>query len=158
MPSLLQRIVVAGRNSRRNESIVVRSTMSHTDPIADMLSRIKNAIMAQKKEVLVPLSKIKIEITKILKSEGYISDFKVKDAQFPPVIAIELKYKAGKKNAIEGVKRVSRPGRRIYAEVHGIPKVLSGLGVSVLSTSKGLMTGKQCQENNIGGEVLLHVW
>lgn len=132
--------------------------MSHTDPIADMLSRIKNAILAQKKEVLVPLSKIKVEITKILKEEGYINDYKVLDSQFPPSLSIELKYKTPKQNAIEGVKRISKPGRRIYAEVNGIPKVLGGLGVSVLSTSKGLMTGKQCQENNIGGEVLLHVW
>ena len=132
--------------------------MSHTDPIADMLSRVKNAIMAQKKEVMIPLSKIKVEISKILKSEGYITDYKVLGSQFPPMISIELKYKEPKQSAIEGVKRISKPGRRIYAEVGKIPKVLGGLGVSVLSTSKGLMTGKQCQENNIGGEVLLQVW
>ncbi len=132
--------------------------MSHTDPIADMLSRIKNAIMAKKKEVPVPLSKIKVEIAKILKSEGYIVDYKVQDSQFPPFFSIELKYKDQKLNAIGDVKRISKPGKRIYAEVGSIPKVLGGLGVSVLSTSKGLMTGKQCQENNIGGEVLLYIW
>ena len=132
--------------------------MSHTDPIADMLSRIKNAIMANKKEVLVPLSKIKVEISKILKKEGYVTDYNVLYSQFPGFISVELKYKEQKQNAIEGVKRISKPGKRIYAEVGGIPKVLGGLGVSVLSTSKGLMTGKQCQENNIGGEVLLYVW
>ena len=132
--------------------------MSHTDPIADMLSRIKNAIMAKKKEVPVPLSKIKVEIAKILKSEGYIVDYKVQDSQFPPFFSIELKYKDQKLNAIGDVKRISKPGKRIYAEVGSIPKVLGGLGVSVLSTSKGLMTGKQCQENNVGGEVLLYIW
>ncbi len=132
--------------------------MSHTDPIADMLCRIKNAIMAERREVAVPLSKIKFEIISVLKKEGYISSFKLDRSEYPQLIIIDLKYKDKKKNVIEGVKRVSRPGRRVYASVDSIPKVLGGLGISVLSTSKGIMTGKECQKHNIGGEVLLYVW
>lgn len=132
--------------------------MSHTDPIADMLSRIKNAIMAEKKNVAVPLSTIKQEIAKVLKREGYINGFKVEKAEFPAHMVIDLKYKNKKENVIAGVKRVSKPGRRIYAGVGDIPKVLGGLGVALLSTSRGLMTGRDCEKKNIGGEVLLYVW
>lgn len=131
--------------------------MNHTDPIADMLTRIRNAIMVEKKEVAVPLSKVKLEIAKILKQEGYISNFKVNSSEFPPHIVIELKYK-DKNNAIEGLKRVSTPGRRVFANVDHIPKVLGGLGVAVISTSKGIMSGKDCLKNNVGGEVLLQIW
>lgn len=132
--------------------------MSHTDPIADMMTRMKNAIMAEKKEVIVPLSKIKLEIANVLKREGYIYGYKVDKKGFPKKLIIDLKYKNNKGNVIEGVKRVSKPGRRIYAGVDNIPKVLGGLGISVLSTSKGIMTGKECEKNNLGGEVLLYVW
>lgn len=134
--------------------------MSHTDPIADMLTRIKNAIMAKKDDVAVPLSKIKLEITKILKREGYIADFKVDNTNFPQFIDIDLKYrgKNHKDNVIAGVERISKPGRRIYANVDDIPKVLGGLGLSVLSTNKGLLTGKDCEKHHVGGEVLLYVW
>ena len=132
--------------------------MSHTDPIADILTRIKNAIMAEKKDVSIPLSKIKYEIAKILKEEGYITNVKKSKSQFPPEMIIELKYKNRKKNVIEGVKRISKPGRRVYSNVNSIPKVLGGLGITILSTSRGIMTGKECEKNNIGGEVLLHVW
>lgn len=134
--------------------------MSHTDPIADMLSRIKNAIMAEKKDVIVPLSKIKLEIAKLFKREGYISDFKVDKTGFPPMITIDLKYrdKNQKGNVIENVKRVSKPGRRVYAGTDNIPRVLGGLGVALLSTNKGLLTGKECEKYNIGGEVLLYIW
>jgi small subunit ribosomal protein S8 len=131
--------------------------MSHTDPIADMLSRIKNAINAEKSDVVVPLSKIKLGITKILKRDGYISDFKVEKSGLPPMITISLKYK-GKKNVIEDVKRVSKPGRRIYAGADNIPKVLGGLGIAILSTNVGLLTGKECEKQCVGGEVLLYVW
>lgn len=131
--------------------------MNHTDPIADMLTRIRNAIMVEKKEVAVPLSKVKLEIAKIFKQEGYISNFKVNSSEFPPHIVIELKYK-DKDNAIEGLKRVSTPGRRVFANVDHIPKVLGGLGVAVISTSKGIMSGKDCLKNNVGGEVLLQIW
>jgi len=140
--------------------------MSHTDPIADMLTRIRNGAMAEHKDVVVPLSKIKREIANVLKREGYISDYKIDKSEFPPHIIIDLKYKdkkdktlAGKKDSvIMGLKRVSKPGRRVYAGVEDIPKVLGGLGVALLSTSKGILTGKECEKHNIGGEVLLHVW
>lgn len=134
--------------------------MSHTDPIADMLTRIRNALMAEKKDVAIPLSKIKREIAKVLKKEGYVNDFKVDRNRFPSHIVINLKYENDdtKNRVIEGIKRVSKPGRRVYANVESIPKVLGGLGVALLSTSKGILTGKECERRNIGGEVLLYVW
>jgi len=132
--------------------------MAHTDPIADMLTRVKNAIMAEKKDVAIPLSTIKLEIAKILKEEGYISNFRVDKTQMPSQLFVELKYSSKKQNVIEGLKRISKPGRRVYAEVDSIPKVLDGLGVAVISTSQGIVTGKECKKRNIGGEVLLYVW
>jgi small subunit ribosomal protein S8 len=132
--------------------------MAHTDPIADMLTRMRNAIMAEKRDVAVPLSTIKLNIAKILKEEGYISNFRVEKAQLPAQLIIELKYSGKKQNVIEGLKRISKPGRRVFAEVDRIPKVLDGLGVAVISTSQGIVTGKECQKRNIGGEVLLYVW
>jgi small subunit ribosomal protein S8 len=132
--------------------------MAHTDPIADMLTRVKNAIMAEKKDVAIPLSTIKLEIAKILKDEGYISNFKVEKTQLPNQLFVELKYSSKKQNVIEGIKRISKPGRRVYAEADSIPQVLDGLGVAVISTSQGVVTGKECKKRNIGGEVLLYVW
>jgi small subunit ribosomal protein S8 len=132
--------------------------MSHTDPIADMLTRIRNAIMAEHKSVNIPLSKIKREIATVLKREGYIKDYKVEKSHFPPRIHIDLKYKTPKENAIVGVQRVSKPGRRMYAGADNIPKVLGGLGVALLSTSRGILTGRECERDNIGGEVLLYIW
>jgi small subunit ribosomal protein S8 len=140
--------------------------MSHTDPIADMLTRIRNGALVEHKDVNLPLSKIKREIARVLKREGYISDYKIDKSEFPPHIIIDLKYKdkkdktlVGKKDSvITGIKRVSKPGRRVYAGVEDIPKVLGGLGVALISTSKGILTGKECEKHNIGGEVLLHVW
>ena len=132
--------------------------MAHTDPIADMLTRVKNAIMAEKKGVAIPLSTIKLEIAKILKEEGYISNFKVDKTQMPAQLFVELKYSSKKQNVIEGLKRISKPGRRVYTEVDSIPQVLDGLGVAVISTSQGIVTGKECKKRNIGGEVLLYVW
>jgi small subunit ribosomal protein S8 len=132
--------------------------MSHTDPIADMLTRIRNAIMVGKKDVEVPLSKIKLEIANVLKREGYISGHRVDRTGLPKKLIIDLKYSKNKKKVIEGLLRISKPGRRIYSGVDKIPKVLGGLGISVVSTSKGMMTGKECRKNNIGGEVLFHVW
>jgi small subunit ribosomal protein S8 len=132
--------------------------MAHTDPIADMLTRVKNAIMAEKKDVAIPLSTIKLEIAKILKEEGYISNFKVEKTQLPNQLFVELKYSSKKQNVIEGLKRISKPGRRVYAEADSIPQVLDGLGVAVISTSQGIVTGKECKKRNIGGEVLLYVW
>jgi small subunit ribosomal protein S8 len=132
--------------------------MAHTDPIADMLTRVKNAIMAEKKDVAIPLSTIKLNIAKILKEEGYIANFRVDKTQMPTQLFVELKYSSKKQNVIEGLKRISKPGRRVYAEVGSIPKVLDGLGVAVISTSQGIVTGKECKKRNIGGEVLLYVW
>ena len=131
--------------------------MSHTDPIADMLTRIRNGLMVEKPEVAIPLSKVKVEIAKLLKEEGYIKGYKIDDTTFPSSIVVDLKYD-GRTPVIEGIQRVSKPGRRVYADVENIPVVLGGLGVAFLSTSKGIMTGKSCKQNNVGGEVLLHVW
>lgn len=131
--------------------------MSHTDPIADMLTRIRNGLMVEKSEVAVPASKIKMDIVKLLKNEGYINEFKVDESTFPSQIIVDLKYD-GKTPVIDGIKRISKPGRRVYADVENIPVVLGGLGVAFISTSKGIMTGKNCKKNNVGGEVLLHIW
>lgn len=140
--------------------------MNHTDPIADMLTRIRNAMLVRHSNVSIPLSRIKREISQVLKQEGYIQDFKVDKSEFPAQIIIDLKYKkdkllghAGKKESvITGIQRVSKPGRRFYTGVDNIPKVLGGLGVAVLSTSRGILTGKDCRKKNIGGEVLLYIW
>jgi small subunit ribosomal protein S8 len=132
--------------------------MAHTDPIADMLTRVRNAIMAEKKDVAIPLSTIKLDIAKILKEEGYISNFRVDKTKIPAQLFVELKYGNKKQNVIEGLKRISKPGRRVYTEADSIPKVLDGLGVAVISTSQGVVTGKECKKRNIGGEVLLYVW
>jgi small subunit ribosomal protein S8 len=132
--------------------------MPHTDPIADMLTRMRNAIMAEKREAVIPLSNTKLEIAKILKAEGYVANFRVEKAQVPAQLIVELKYSGKKQNVIEGLKRISKPGRRVYAEKNSIPKVLDGLGVAVISTSQGIVTGKECQKRSIGGEVLLYVW
>ncbi len=132
--------------------------MAHTDPIADMLTRVRNAILAEKKDVAIPLSTVKLEIAKILKEEGYVSNFKVEKTKLPHQLFIELKYSSKKQNVIEGLKRISKPGRRVYVEVDSIPQVLDGLGVAVISTSQGIVTGKECKKRNIGGEVLLYVW
>ena len=132
--------------------------MIHTDPIADMLTRIRNAILAEKKSVPVPLSKIKLEIVKILKAEGFVSGFKVESGTPESHIIIDLKYGPNKLSVIEGIKRISTPGRRVYVGADQLPKVLDGLGVAVLSTSTGIHSGRECRKRNIGGEVLLHVW
>lgn len=131
--------------------------MTHTDPIADMLTRIRNATMVEKATVEMPLSNVKLEIAKLLKREGFIHNFKVESSVFPAQLILELKY-SGKKSVIEGLKRISKPGCRVYASSDEIPNVLGGLGVALLSTSKGIMTGRECEKNRIGGEVLLHIW
>ncbi len=132
--------------------------MAHTDPIADMLTRMRNAIMAEKRDLAVPLSNTKLEIAKILRVEGYIANFRVDKAKVPAQLFIELKYSGRKQNVIEGLKRISKPGCRVYAQSGAIPKVLDGLGIAVISTSQGIVTGAECQKRGIGGEVLLHVW
>jgi len=132
--------------------------MTLTDPIADMLTRIRNAITAKKKEVSMPSSNLKIEIAKTIKDEGYIRNFKVIGDNQQRVLNVSLKYSEDKKNAISGIQRISKPGCRIYCRSDSIPKVLGGLGIVIISTSKGIATGKKCEELGIGGEVLCKVW
>ncbi len=132
--------------------------MSHTDPVADMLTRIRNAIGVNKLSVEMPYSKLKESIAKVIQKEGYINGYEV-NKEFPSKLIVKLKPKSdGKLNTIEGLKRVSKPGRRVYSGVEDIPKVIGGMGVSVISTSKGILTGKECEKNNIGGEILFNIW
>lgn len=129
-----------------------------TDPIADMLTRIRNASKAKLEKVDIPSSKLKLEIAKILKDEGYIKNLKMVKDRRQGVIRVYLKYTDEESPVIQGLKRVSRPGCRVYAGNDAIPKVLAGLGVAILSTPKGIQTGKQAKKDNVGGEVLCHVW
>ena len=129
-----------------------------TDPIADMLTRIRNANQMRYQEVHVPASNMKIEIAKILKDEGFIADYKVDKNDVQGMITLTLKYGENKERVITGLKRISKPGLRVYAKNDEIPKVLNGLGIAILSTSKGIMTDKQARKLNIGGEVLAYVW
>ncbi|AHB36759.1 30S ribosomal protein S8 [Spiroplasma apis] len=127
-----------------------------TDVIADMLTRIRNANQRFHKEVVIPGSKIKVEIANILKKEGFIEDFKVEN-DFKKDITISLKYK-GKIRVIKGLKRISKPGLRVYSTANEIPNVLNGLGIAIVSTSQGIMTDKEARQKNTGGEVLAFVW
>ena len=131
-----------------------------TDPIADFLTRIRNAVKANHKVVVAPGSKIKQEITKILFDQGYILAYKFdKDEKGHPSIKVALKYDAAAKvNAIKNLKRVSRPGLRQYASVAEMPRVLNGLGIAIVSTSKGVMTDAQARKENVGGEVMCYIW
>ncbi len=132
--------------------------MSMTDPISDLLTRIRNAASANHTEVRVPASRMKAEVVKILRAEGYIGDYSVENDGPQGSINIQLKYVHRGERAITGLERVSRPGRRIYCGKDEIPKVLNGLGITIMSTSKGVMTGSACRRLGIGGEVLCNVW
>lgn len=132
--------------------------MSTTDPIADMLARIRNAILAHHSQVLVPASKIKLAIARILKKEGFIQDYDVTRDRPQAMIRIWLKYTEDKEPVLAGLQRVSKPGRRVYAGKGEIPWVLSGMGVAILSTSRGVMTGEDARRLGIGGEVLCYIW
>ena len=132
--------------------------MVTTDPIADMLTRIRNAITAKHDKVLVPASNMKKAIAKILLDEGYIKNFQIIEDSKQGIIRVTLKYGENKSKVIAGIKRVSRPGLRIYAGADELPKVLRGLGIAIISTSKGIMTDKQARKLNVGGEVLAFVW
>lgn len=132
--------------------------MAVTDPIADMLTRIRNAIMAGHEFVLVPSSRTKIAIARILKEEGFISDYEVLRGKPHRVVKVYLKYDESSKSIISGLERVSKPGLRVYAGQKEIPRVYGGLGVAVMSTSKGIITGKQAWRQGIGGEVLCYIW
>ncbi len=131
--------------------------MTVTDPIADMLTRIRNAIMAGHDDVLVPSSTIKLAITKILKEEGSIERYEIPKGQPWPMIKIRLKY-TDDQPAILGLERVSKPGLRVYVERRKIPRVYGGLGIAILSTPKGIMTGKEAWRQHLGGEILCYVW
>ncbi len=132
--------------------------MVMTDPIADMLTRVRNANQMRYEKVVMPKSKIKVEIAKILKEEGFIKDFKVIDEGVQGSIKLELKYGRNNERVITGLKRISKPGLRVYAKTNEVPKVLSGLGIAIISTSKGLMTDRKCRQEQTGGEVIAYVW
>jgi small subunit ribosomal protein S8 len=132
--------------------------MALTDPIADMLTRIRNANQALLEKVDIPASRLKVEISKVLKAEGFIRAYKLIDDNKQGVLRIYLKFGPGNERVIQGLRRVSRPGLRVYRKTAQIPRVMSGLGVSILSTSHGVMTGKQARERSLGGEVLCTVW
>ena len=125
-----------------------------TDTIADMLTRIRNANAMRYETVEIPNSKIKVEIARILKDEGFINDYKVEDR----TLTVTLKYAENRERVITGLKRISKPGLRVYAKSEEIPKVLNGLGIAIISTSKGIMTDKEARKENIGGEVLAYIW
>ena len=132
--------------------------MQITDPVADMLTRIRNANTAKHESVDVPASNLKKAIAKILLDEGYIKSYEVVDDGTQGIIRIQLKYLAGKEKVISGLRRVSKPGLRVYAGADELPRVLKGLGIAIISTSKGVMTDKAARANHVGGEVLAFVW
>jgi small subunit ribosomal protein S8 len=128
-----------------------------TDPIADMLTRIRNGLLARHAQITVPASRMKLEIARILKAEGFITDFQV-DKDHPEVMRIQLRYGERKEGIITGLRRISRPGLRIYARREGLPRVRGGLGMAILSTSRGVMTDREARRAGIGGEVLCFIW
>jgi len=132
--------------------------MSHTDPIADMLTRLRNANKALHAQVDMPASSIKVELARVLAQEGYIAGYSVVKEGSHNKLVIDLKYTDGRRRVISEVKRVSKPGRRIYAKKDNLPKVLGGLGTAILSTSRGLMTAREAQRLGVGGEVICFVW
>ena len=133
--------------------------MSMTDPIADMLTRIRNGLSAEHDTVAIPASKMKIEIARILKQEGYINGYSVEgETAKEKTITVELKYGPDKEKVITGLKRISKPGLRVYAKGDNVPRVLNGLGIAIISTSKGLMTDRDARKQNLGGEVVAYVW
>jgi len=132
--------------------------MSMTDPIADMLTRIRNANIARHSRVDVPASRIKEEIARILQDEGYIKSYRYLEDRKQGILRISLKYSDEKQRVISGIKRISKPGRRIYVGKSELPRVLNGLGIAIVSTSRGIMTAAQCRRAGVGGEVICHVW
>ena len=135
--------------------------MSMTDPIADFLTRIRNAIHAARETVDIPSSKLKVEMARILREQGYINGYEVEapNAEHPgQILRVQLKYTSDRRSAISGLRRASRPGRRLYANAGEIPKVQGGLGTAIMSTSSGVMTGHQARQAGVGGEVVAEVW
>lgn len=136
----------------------VRYTGQITDPVSDLLTRIRNASHAMHDELAVPSSKLLVEISRILKREGYIEDYRVEEGRYTKVLLIRLRYTQDRKSAITGIKRISKPGQRQYSGSDKLPRVLGGLGIAILTTSRGIMTSKEAAGHKIGGEVLCHVW
>lgn len=132
--------------------------MTMTDPIADMLARLRNANSAYHDTVAMPHSKIKVNIAEILKAQGYIAGWRVEDAAVGKTLTLELKYGPSRERSIAGLRRVSKPGLRVYAKSTALPRVLGGLGIAILSTSSGLLTDRQAAQKGVGGEVLAYVW
>jgi small subunit ribosomal protein S8 len=132
-----------------------------SDPIADMLTRIRNALMAGKADVQIPTSKIKVEIARILKDEGYIEDYSIGEETPVPLINVKLKYYGSRRDrrpVITNIERVSKPGRRVYRNCQDLPRVMSGVGIAIVTTPKGVMTAQQARRQRVGGEVLCYVW
>ena len=129
-----------------------------TDTIADMLTRIRNANSMRYSDVSIPASNLKVSLAKILKEEGFIEDYKVVEDDVQGSILVTLKYGQNKERVITGLKRISKPGLRVYAKASEVPKVLNGLGIAIISTSKGVMTDKEARKENLGGEVLCYIW
>ena len=134
--------------------------MSMTDPIADFLTRIRNGISAAHETVEIPSSKLKIELARILEEQGYIRSYAVRENEQGPgnILVVQLKYTEARVSVISGLKRVSRPGRRTYADSKHIPKVLGGMGTAIVTTSRGILTGHQARQQGVGGEVVAYVW
>ena len=132
--------------------------MSMTDPIADMLTRLRNANSAYHDTVSMPFSKLKSHVAEILQAEGYISSWSVEDAEVGKSLVLELKYGPNRERSIAGIRRVSKPGLRVYAKSAEMPRVLGGLGVAIISSSQGLLTDRQARKRGVGGEVLAYVW
>ncbi|ROQ37414.1 SSU ribosomal protein S8P [Frondihabitans sp. PhB188] len=144
------------RKSKPHEKEIIRMTM--TDPVADLLTRLRNANSAHHDSVSLPSSKLKSHIAEILKKEGFIDSWKVEDARVGQTLTIDLKYGPARERSFVGIKRVSKPGLRVYAKSTEIPQVLGGLGVAILSTSSGLLTDREAEKKGVGGEVLAYVW
>ena len=132
--------------------------MTMTDPVADFLTRLRNANSAYHEQVSLPYSKLKGSIAEILKAEGYIAGYKVADAEVGKTLTIDLKFGPNRERSIAGIKRVSKPGLRVYAKSTELPRVLGGLGIAILSTSSGLLTDRQAAKKGVGGEVVAYVW
>ena len=132
--------------------------MNSTDPIADMLTRIRNASQARHRELTMPSSRVKREIARILVEEGFVESFATQQGDVQEMLTVQLKYVEGRTPVVSGLKRISKPGLRVYARKTEIPRVLGGLGLAILSTSHGIMTGSQARKLNLGGEVLCYVW
>jgi small subunit ribosomal protein S8 len=132
--------------------------MTMTDPIADMLTRLRNANSAYHDQVTMPHSKLKGGVAQILKEQGYIADWRVEDAEVGKTLILDLKFGPNRERSIAGIRRVSKPGLRVYAKSTALPRVLGGLGIAIISTSGGLLTDRQCAKKGVGGEVLAYVW